>query len=287
MHASRASYHAQLQVLPRKTTLLRRHPTTPAKPQMLCANLDLVVLVVSVEPNFSEGMVDRILVSAHAQGLEVAVVLNKADLVPEGSAGRHEVDRRLRVYERVGYPAVRVSAVSGEGLKELRKLLAGRTSILVGNSGVGKSHLLNALGGGEIEARVGEISEKLKLGKHTTTTSTLHRLPGEGEAALLIDSPGARRFSIWDVEAGELKDHFVEFLEPAGRCKFSNCSHLGEPGCAVRQAVEDGDIPEERHRSYARIRADLAAGMEGGQINPGDLSTASGDDRDLVRYVTR
>merc|ERR1719253_954099 len=92
------------EVLPRKTTLLRRHPTTPAKPQLLCANLDLVVLVVSVEPNFSEGMVDRILVSAHAQGLEVAIVLNKADLVPEGSAERHDVDRRLRVYERVGYP---------------------------------------------------------------------------------------------------------------------------------------------------------------------------------------
>jgi len=260
-------------VLSRRTTLLRRHPTTQKKPQLLCANLDLAVLVLSVEPNFSEGMVDRVLVSTHAQGLDAAIVLNKVDLVPEGSPERDEVDRRLSIYERVGYPVLRASAITGEGIPQLRELLAGRISILIGNSGVGKSHLLNELGGGEIAARVGEISERLKLGRHTTTTSTLHRLPGDGEEALLIDSPGARRFSIWDVEGAELKNHFVEFLPFAGRCRFSDCSHLQEPGCAVVEAVEAGRIPKERYDSYAKIRKDMLVGLEGAQIHSSQLST--------------
>jgi len=144
-------------------------------------------------------------------------------------------------------------------------------SILIGNSGVGKSELLNCLGRGQIAARVGEISERLKLGRHTTTTSTLHRLPGEGQAALLVDSPGARRFSIWDVGAEELKDHFVEFLPYAGRCRFKDCSHLQEPGCAVREALEAGKIPQERFSSYAQIRRHLLAGREGLQVHSSQL----------------
>eukprot|EP00434_Breviolum_minutum_P020551 symbB.v1.2.018121.t3/scaffold1433.1/size119041/1 len=262
------------EVLPRKTTLVRRHATA-AKPQLLCANLDLAILVLSVEPNFSEGMVDRVLVSVHAQNLDVVLVLNKADLVPKGSQARHDVERRLSIYERIGYKVLFVSALEGEGVKELRELLAGRTSILVGNSGVGKSHLLNRLGEGQIAVTVGSISEKLKLGRHVTTTTTLHRLPGSGDAAYLIDSPGARRFSIWDVRPEELKEHFVEFLPYANGCKFSDCRHLEacavrtlssfvwllairvldcqEPACQVKEAVEEGYIPRERYMSYKRI----------------------------------
>lgn len=253
-------------VLPRHTSLMRRHPNIGARSQLLCANLDLVVLVVSVEPNFSEGMVDRVLVSAHAQGLDVAVVLNKVDLVPQGSAARVEVDDRLSDYRDIGYPVLCVSAITGEGMPELRQLLSGRVSILVGNSGVGKSHLLNKLGHGEIEVRVGAISNRLKLGCHTTTTSTLHHLPcAEGEQeAVLIDSPGARRFAIWDVEAKFLKDHFVEFLPFASRCRYGNCSHTQkEAGCAVRAAVEAGHISSRRYQSFQRIRDDLLAEREG------------------------
>mmetsp|Transcript_124379 Transcript_124379/g.387231 ORF Transcript_124379/g.387231 Transcript_124379/m.387231 type:complete len:219 (+) Transcript_124379:215-871(+) len=218
-------------------------------------------------------MVDRVLVSTHAQGLQAAIVLNKIDLLPAGSPEREEADARIAVYERVGYPVLRTSAFTGEGVPELRQLLAGRIGILIGNSGVGKSHLLNALGEGKIAERVGAISERLKLGRHTTTTSTLHRLPVGGEEALLIDSPGARRFSIWDVEASELKDHFVEFLPFAGRCRFTDCSHLREPGCAVVEALEAGHIQRERYESYATIRRDLLVGREGGQMHASQLST--------------
>lgn len=260
-------------VLPRRTSLLRRHPTIPKKSQMLCANLDLAVLVVSVEPNFSEGMVDRVLVSTHAQDLKAAIVLNKIDLIPKDSPEREEMDARLVQYENIGYPVLRASAITGEGITELRALLAGRTSILIGNSGVGKSHLLNALGRGQIEVRVGEICERLKLGRHTTTTSTMHRLPGEGEDALLIDSPGARRFSIWDVEGEDLKNHYVEFLPLTHRCRFRDCDHLHEPDCAVKKAVQAGEIAQVRYNSYTKIRKDLLAGREGGLMNSGMLST--------------
>ncbi|CAK9094914.1 unnamed protein product [Durusdinium trenchii] len=248
------------EVLPRRSTLIRRQTM---KPQVLCANLDLAVLVLSTEPNFSEGMVDRVLVSAHAQSLDVVLVLNKADLVPRGSEARHRVERRLFVYEKIGYKVLFVSALEGEGLEDLRSLLGGRTSILVGNSGVGKSCLLNKLGQGQIEVTVGDISEKLKLGRHITTTTTMHRLPGEGPPAFLIDSPGARRFSIWDVKPEELKEHFIEFIPFARHCKFSDCRHLQEPGCMVKQAVEEGDVPPERYMSYQRIYQVLLEGTEG------------------------
>lgn len=259
------------EVLPRKSTLVRRRAGSPHQAQVLCANLDLAVLVLSTEPNFSEGMVDRVLVSAHAQGLEVVIVLNKADLLDDSE--RIEVEKRLSVYELAGYKVLLVSALDGQNVEQLRELLCGRTSILIGNSGVGKSQLLNALGEGQIAATVGDISERLKLGRHVTTTSSLHRLPGAGEPAYLIDSPGARRFSIWDVEAAELKDHFVEFLPEAGKCKFSNCNHLEEPGCAVKEAVEEGKISRQRYNSYVSIRQNLLQGQEGTKIPPWQLLT--------------
>ncbi|CAE7237832.1 rsgA [Symbiodinium natans] len=258
------------EVLPRKSTLVRRRAGTP-QAQVLCANLDLALLVLSLEPNFAEGMVDRVLVSAHAQGLEVAIVLNKVDLLEPSQ--RDEVESRLAVYESVGYKVLLVSALEGDNMEELRQLLCGRTSILIGNSGVGKSELLNALGEGQIAAAVGEISERLKLGRHVTTTSTLHRLPGDGEPAYLIDSPGARRFSIWDVTAAELKDHFLEFLPLAQKCKFSNCNHLEEPDCAVKEALEEGRISRQRYDSYVSIRQSLLEGQEGVKLPPWQLLT--------------
>ncbi|CAJ1442065.1 unnamed protein product [Effrenium voratum] len=251
------------EVLPRKTSLIK-HASVSPKPQLLCANLDLAVVVVSVEPNFSEGMVDRVLVSAHAQGLDAALVLNKVDLLD--GAERRKVEQRLFVYERIGYRVVFVSALNGDGLEDLKQLLAHRTSILLGNSGVGKSHLLNELGEGQISAAVGSISAKLKLGKHVTTTTTLHRLPGM-EEAYLIDSPGARRFGLWDVQPEELKDHFVEFLPLARECKFADCRHLEEPSCAVKEAVEEGRISRKRYLSYRRIHGLLQEGLEGTRVS--------------------
>eukprot|EP00913_Durusdinium_trenchii_P029214 g27388.t1 len=258
------------EVLPRRSTLIRRQTM---KPQVLCANLDLAVLVLSTEPNFSEGMVDRVLVSAHAQSLDVVLVLNKADLVPRGSEARHRVERRLFVYEKIGYKVLFVSALEGEGLEDLRSLLGGRTSILVGNSGVGKACLLNKLGQGQIEVTVGDISEKLKLGRHITTTTTMHRLPGEGPPAFLIDSP-------------ELKEHFIEFIPFARHCKFSDCRHLQEPGCMVKQAVEEGDVPPERYMSYQRIYQVLLEGTEGSFRSASDTK-ASDSSRAVMTMARR
>lgn len=253
---------AVVEVLPRRTELLRRHARRK-RPQILCANLDLAVLVVSVAPDFHRAMVDRVTVCAHKQGYDLAIVLNKIDLVPEGTPEREEVDARLAEYEALGYRVLRASAITGEGLPELKRLLAGQTSIFIGNSGVGKSHLLNALSDGQIEARVNAIS-RIKLGTHTTTTTTMHCLPcaGDEPQARLIDSPGARRFAIWDVEPDELCDHFVEFLDFAPRCCFRNCAHLGELGCAVEAAVEQGVISKRRYESYRNIRDNLLNGLE-------------------------
>jgi ribosome biogenesis GTPase len=227
-------------------------------------------------------MVDRVLVSAHAQGLEAAIVLNKCDLISPGTAELDEVQARLEPYERIGYPVLRTSAQTGDGVLELRTLLSGKTSILIGNSGVGKSHLLNCLSAGQIQARVGEINSRLRLGTHTTTTSTLHRLPprenGEEDGSLLIDSPGARRFSIWDVEAEDLKDHFVEFLPLARHCRFRSCDHLNTPDCAVKDAVQMAQIPLERYKRYARIRECLLAGREGDIDGLADQLTTGGSD---------
>lgn len=239
-------------VAPRRTALVRADALN-RRPQVLAANVTRIFVVCSIEPPLREGLIDRYLVAAHRAGIEAHVVFNKLDLLDGDPELAGEVRERLAVYPPLGYPVHFVSAVDGRGLDGLRAALDGQTGIFVGHSGVGKTSLLNALDPG-LGERVQALSEATGRGRHTTTTSALYHLPGGGE---VIDSPGVRGFGLWDMDPDEVKDHFVEFLEHAPACRFADCTHVHEPGCAVVAAVERGDIHPDRYESYLRIRDSL------------------------------
>jgi ribosome biogenesis GTPase len=166
----------------------------------------------------------------------------------------------MDVYARLGHPSLLVSAETGEGVDALRAELQGRISAVVGPSGVGKSTLLNAVCPG-LQLRTGEVSEVDGRGRHTTTAAELVRLPGAGAAdsGFVIDTPGLRAFGLWDLQPGEVLIGFKEIEDAAVACRFTNCGHREEPGCAVKQAVEDGEIDEERYASFLKLRDEVEA----------------------------
>lgn len=219
--------------------------------QTLAANIDRVFIVAAVEPPLREGLIDRYLVAAHAQGIAATVVFNKVDLLEPDEA--EEVGARLAVYPPLGYPVLFASAESGHGVDELRVATRGLCSIFVGHSGVGKTSLLNALDPG-LGERVQALSAASGRGQHTTTTSALYALPGGGE---VIDSPGVRGFALWGIDADAVRAHFPEFVELAVQCRFADCRHLEEPQCRVVEAVEEGEIADSRYDSYLKIRESL------------------------------
>ena len=223
------------EILPRKNEFYR-----PA-----VANIDLLVVVASEAiPATDPFLIDRVAAIAAAQGCETLVCVNKRDLEPG--------EELARVYERAGFPTVRVSARTGEGMEELRRLLAGRVCAFTGNSGVGKSSLLNALEA-DFDLATGEVSEKLGRGRHTTRHVELFRLSC---GALAADTPGFSSFDVDKMELArkeELQYVFREFAPYLGRCRFQDCAHVREKGCAVLAAVAAGGIPPTRHRSYVRL----------------------------------
>jgi ribosome biogenesis GTPase len=232
----------------RRTTLARWNKKGRA-PQVIAANAEVAVCVTSPQsPPFRPRFIDRLIVAAECGGVEPVILLNKADLgCPEHTA------ERLEFYRSLGYTVLACSAVTGEGLPALRGLLSGKTAVLVGQSGVGKSSLLNALEPG-LGLKVGDISRKHDRGNHTTNFSILLRLAG---GLRVIDSPGIRELELSDVQAEELPFHFREFTRFLPSCQFPVCLHAGEPGCAVRAAVEDGQIHSDRYESYLRTLAEL------------------------------
>lgn len=217
--------------------------------QVLMANLDQVVAVQSLRaPAPQTGFVDRVLVAAERFGVGGVVVLNKVDL-----AGPEDDLDRWSYFAALGCTVLRTSVKDGRGLDGLRAVLAGRISLLVGASGVGKSSLLNAVDPG-LGLKVGRVADKTGLGRHTTTRTELFPVAGGGWIA---DSPGMRGFDPWDVEPEELRDYFPDFAAAADACRFRTCLHRDEPDCGVKRAVATGALPVWRHEAYLALLRDL------------------------------
>ena len=235
-----------------RTNALVRLDALGRRPQTLAANLDRIWVVCAVEPPPKSGLIDRYLVAAHAQGIEAGLIFNKIDLIMD-EEHVEEIEDLLMPYRKLKIPVILASASSIDGIDDLHKALAETRNVLVGHSGVGKTSLLNALIPG-LSEEVTALSEATGKGQHTTTSSTLYRLPHGGE---IIDSPGIRSFGLWGIESQQLRSHFIEFLPWAEQCQFHNCSHTVEPKCAVIQAMDDDLISFERYDAYVRIYEDL------------------------------
>ncbi len=239
-------------VAPRRSRLSRPAAHRPGVEHVLAANVDQVLLVVAAKkPEPRTGLVDRMSVAASMSGVPLVLAVNKSDL-----ATREEIDARFALYEDLGVPVVKTSAATGRGLDGLRAVLSGKTTVLCGPSGVGKTSLLNAIHPA-FSQRVAEVSEATGKGRHTTTAAVLVAVEGLGR---LIDTPGIREFGLWDVSARDLTGAFPEFARVEPPCRFRDCRHSVEPGCSVKAAVEAGTVSRARHASYLRILASLETG---------------------------
>lgn len=234
-------------VEPRRNYIIRRASNLSKESHIIAANLDQALLVATLfSPETAPEFIDRFLVTCEAYKVPVTILLAKADLartVPEAMAAFHDT------YERAGYRVIDVSATEGEGVDTVRDLLRGRTTLLSGNSGVGKSTLVAAVER-TAEVRTAEISRSHHKGRHTTTFSTMYPL---SEGGYIIDTPGIKGFGLIDIDDAELAHYFPEMMRWLPECRYYNCSHTHEPHCAVIEAVERGDIALSRYESYLKI----------------------------------
>jgi ribosome biogenesis GTPase len=242
------------EVLPRRSTFSRTAtvPGGHAFEQVIAVNADrLIPIFAFASPTPKWGLLDRYLVAAEAAGLPSLIVLTKLDLAWKNP----QADEELEIYRKLGYPILKVSSVTGEGIEELKSALQGSMSVLVGKSGVGKTSLLNAIQPG-LGLRVKEVgSGELGKGRHTTTHYEMFPLDFGGT---LLDTPGMREFELWDIAPEELASYFPEMESYVGQCKFGlSCHHDSEPGCAIRKAVMSGEINPYRYKSYMNLRGEL------------------------------
>ncbi len=239
---------------PRRNYIIRRASNLSKESHIIAANIDLALLVVTLaEPVTSTTFIDRFLATARAYDVEAVLAINKADILT-GDDDREYLDAVTYLYRSIGYKVIVVSARTGEGIDELRQLLKGKVTLFSGNSGVGKSTLINALIPG-LGLKTAEISQSHGTGMHTTTFSELFHLPGD-DGGCIIDTPGVRGFGTVDFDKHEVAHYFPELFEISQNCRFGNCTHTHEPGCAVRQALEDNLIAPSRYASYLSILED-------------------------------
>lgn len=238
-------------VEPRKSTLSRADTISQKKQQLIAANIDQVLITTSlVSPPLKPSLVDRYIIATDKGNMEPVVVVNKVDLVdPKEEA---LLDQFCAAHKVSGIPVVVVSAKTGEGIDELRAVMKDKASVFSGQSGVGKSSLINQVTG--LNLKVGEVVERTRKGAHTTTHATLIPLDCGG---WVIDTPGIKSFGMWDLDQEELPFYFEEFSPYLPDCKFPNCSHIHEPGCAVIEAVESGAISPLRYESYAALYKEI------------------------------
>lgn len=237
----------------RRNAFSRRASGEREVEQVIAANLDRVLVVTALQrPDFKHGLVDRVLVQCARAGIPTTLVLNKTDLDT-----RDETESILAEYAHAGVEGLATCAVSGTGVDAVRAAVRGRRTLLVGHSGVGKSTLLHRLLPDEVIVR-GDVNEVTGKGRHTTTAAVLYR-PEPGTE--LIDTPGVRAFALWGVDADDVVEYYPELQPLVGGCRFGDCRHDREPGCALRAAVERGEVGARRFASYCKLRDELAGGF--------------------------
>ncbi|MBO7446107.1 MAG: ribosome small subunit-dependent GTPase A [Bacteroidales bacterium] len=238
------------QIAPRRNYIERKATNLSKVSHLIASNIDMVFLVVTLkEPRTSQGFIDRFLVAAESFRIPACLVFNKMDLYDEDE--RADVEALADLYRQIGYETLFTSVVTGQGIEALRKMLEDRVSLFSGHSGTGKSALVNAVEP-SLQLRVGEISQQHHKGKHTTTFAEMFPFAG----GYLMDTPGIKEFGLIRYGKEEVRDYFPEIRAMQHQCRFSNCLHLQEPGCAVLQAVEEGTISASRYLNYVSIVED-------------------------------
>ena len=236
-------------IYPRKNYLLRRSINLSKQYHILAANIDQVFVTATlIQPETTTIFIDRILVTAEAYNIPAVILLNKVDLLNTESL-QQQKETFKEIYQTAGYQVLEVSAETGFQTDKLKELMTGKTSMFTGHSGSGKSSLINTVDP-KLNLKTGEISKVHRQGKHTTTFAQMYDLDFGGH---IIDTPGIRGFGVVDMKPEELDSYFPEIFEHKQFCKFNNCRHIKEPGCAVKPAVQTGDIPLSRYKSYLQL----------------------------------
>ncbi len=234
----------------RKNYIIRKSINLSKQSHIIAANMDQALLIATLAlPRTSTGFIDRFLLTAEAYHIPVSIVFNKIDLFENDPELMDELNAFIAVYEKIGYRCYKVSATENKDIEALRELTKGKTTLVSGHSGVGKSTLVNAMDK-QLNLKVGEISDVHFKGKHTTTFAEMHPLSYGG---FIIDTPGIKELGLVDMEKEEIADYFPEMRALRNECKFNNCMHINEPKCAVLEAVEKGEIAASRYNSYLGI----------------------------------
>lgn len=240
---------------PRKNYIIRKSTNLSKQTHIIAANVDQALLITSLkQPKLKFGFIDRFLMTAEAYGIPAVIVFNKMDLLNEEELDY--VQELSQAYQKVGYPSLHISVNDGFGLEIIREMLTDKITLFSGHSGVGKSSLLNAMNA-TIDTRVSTVSDSNEKGKHTTTFAEMFETAPN---TYVIDTPGIKNFGLTDMTPEELKNYFPEMVERSGNCRFSNCIHMNEPGCAVREAYESSELPWFRYEDYLNFFDEIKTG---------------------------